>query len=209
MLPHVYIGPIQDLCRLEYRPHMGKTCGIHIGNENGSYMGFIWDSIWDPCLSQIHYTCFPCGSHILPMWIPHECQMFPRWLSRKSWFNPWFPGCILWMFSVFLWCMPVCDRQTAEMANNEIVVAVTKPCDRDKSGLPEKVAESTRSHNHRHREPIGNGGFFSLVCSFSLHSRERERKRSPCLWTRNAGQWKVPQCRIVIGSASLFMGYLM
>ena len=102
MLPHVYIGPIQDLCRLEYRPHMGKTCGIHIGNENGSYMGFIWDSIWDPCLSQIHYTCFPCGSHILPMWIPHECQMFPRWLSRKSWFNPWFPGCILWMFSVFL-----------------------------------------------------------------------------------------------------------
>ena len=75
--------------------------------------------------------------------------------------------------------MPVCDHQTAEMANNEIAVAVTKLWDRDKSGLSENVAESTRSHNHRHRELIGNGGFLSLVCSFSLHSRERERKRSP------------------------------
>ena len=106
MLPHVYIGPIWDLFGLEYRPHMGKTCGIHIGNENGSHMGFIWDSIWDPCLSQIHYTCFPYGSHILPIWIPHECQMFPKWLSCKSWFNPRLLGCILLMFSVFLWCMP-------------------------------------------------------------------------------------------------------
>ena len=81
------------------------------------------------------------------------------------------------------------DRQTAEMANNEIKVAITKPRDRGRSGLSKKAAESMRSHNHRHREPIGNGGFLSLVCSFSLHSRERER--SPCLWTRNAGQWKV------------------
>ena len=55
-----------------------------------------------------------------------------------------------------------------------------------------KVAESTRSLNHRHRELIGNSGFFSLVCSFSLHSGEWER--SPCLWTCNAGQWKVCTC---------------
>ena len=83
----------------------------------------------------------------------------------------------------------VCDCRTAEMANNEIKVAVTKPWDRGRSGLLKKAAESTRSHNHRHREPIGNGGFLSCVCSFSLHSGEWER--SPCLWTRNAGQWKV------------------
>ena len=77
------------------------------------------------------------------------------------------------------------------MASNEIEVAVTKLRDRGKSGLSKKAAESTRSHNHRHRELIGNGGFLSLMCSFSLHSGERERERSPCLWTRNAGQWKV------------------
>ena len=82
----------------------------------------------------------------------------------------------------------VCDRRTAEMANNQIKVAITKPQDRGKSGLSKKAAESTRSHN-RHRELKGNGGFLSLVCSFSLHSGERER--SPCLWTRNAGQRKV------------------
>ena len=85
----------------------------------------------------------------------------------------------------------VCDRWTAEMASNEIEVAVTKLRDRGKSGLSKKAAESTRSHNHRHRELIGNGGFLSLMCSFSLHSGERERERFPCLWTRNAGQWKV------------------
>ena len=91
----------------------------------------------------------------------------------------------------------VSDRRTAEMANNQIKVAITKLQDRGKSGLSKKAAESTRSHN-RHRERKGNGGFLSLVCSFSLHSGERER--SPCLWTRNAGQWKVRtrcvwQCR--------------
>ena len=85
----------------------------------------------------------------------------------------------------------VCDRRTAEMANNEIKVVVTKPWDRCKSGLSKKVAESMRSHNCRHRKLIGNGGFLSLMCSFSLHSVERERQRSPCLWTCNAGQQKV------------------
>ena len=110
---HVYIGPIQDPCGLEYRPHMGYPCGIHIGNENGFSMGPIWD------LSGIHYGThvflryithvshvgpiyFPCGSQILPIWIPHEYQMFPRWFSCKSWFNPRLLGCILLMFSVFL-----------------------------------------------------------------------------------------------------------
>ena len=103
----------------------------------------------------------------------------------------------------------VCDRRTAEMANNEIKVAVTKPWDRDKSGLLKKAAERTRSHNYRHRELIGNDGFLSLVCSFSLHSGEQERERSPSLWTCNAGQWKVhTHCvwrHIITGSASLFM----
>ena len=114
-----YIGPIWDPCGLEYRSHMGYTYGIHIGNENGFWMGPI-RPIWD--LSGIQYGThvilryithvshvdpiyFPCGSHIFPIWIPHECQMFSRWLSCKSWFNPRFLGCILLMFIVFLWCM--------------------------------------------------------------------------------------------------------
>ena len=69
----------------------------------------------------------------------------------------------------------MCDRRTAEMANNQIKVAITKPRDRGKSGLLKKAAESTRSHNHMHREPIGNGGFLSFVCSF-LTSFRRARK---------------------------------
>ena len=39
-------------------------------------------------------------------------------------------------------------------------------------------AESMSSHNHRHREPIGNGGFLSLACSFSLLP-ESEKEKSP------------------------------
>ena len=31
----VCVCPIWDPCGLEYRPHMGYTCRIHIGNENG------------------------------------------------------------------------------------------------------------------------------------------------------------------------------
>ena len=63
-----------------YFPHMGYTCGIHIGNENRFRMGPIWD------LSGIQYgthvflryitrfpygyhmnaRCFPDGSHVNP-----------------------------------------------------------------------------------------------------------------------------------------------
>ena len=57
-------------------------------------------------------------------------------------------------------------------------------------------AESMRSH--RHREPIGNGGFLSLACSFSLLP-ESEKEKSPracglvggTTIRHNAGQWKV------------------
>ena len=88
-----------------YFPHMGSTCGIPIGNENRFRMGPIWN------LSGIQYgthvflryiTRFPCGSHILPIWIPHECQMFPRWLLCKSSFNP-----VSWMYSTDVQCISV------------------------------------------------------------------------------------------------------
>ena len=60
------------------------------------------------------------------------------------------------------------------------------------------LAESTRSHNHRHRELIGNGGFLSLACSFSLLP-ESEKEKSPracglvggATIRHNTGQWKV------------------
>ena len=105
---HVYIGPIWDLCGLEYRPHMGYTCGIHIGSENGfrNRMGPIWDLSGIQYGTHVFLRYITHVSHVDPIWIPHECQMFPRWLLCKSFFNPRFLGCILLMFSVFLWCMP-------------------------------------------------------------------------------------------------------
>ena len=81
-------------------------------------------------------------------------------------------------------------------------------------------AESTRSHNHRHREPIGNGGFLSLTCSFSLLP-ESEKEKSPRACGLVGGaiiRWSVESLcavcgsagrRIVAGSASLVMGCLM
>ena len=116
----------------------------------------------------------------------------------------------------------VCDRRTAEMANNQIKVAITKPQDRGKSGLSKKAAESTRSHN-RHRELKGNGGFLSLVCSFSLLPESEKEKRScACGLVGGAtlgimlvsGKFARTVCgsagrRIVAGSASLVMGCLM
>ena len=84
-------------------------------------------------------------------------------------------------------------------------------------------AESMSSHNHRHREPIGNAGFLSLACSFSLLP-ESKKEKSPRACglvvgatigiTLVSGKFAHAVCgnagrRIVAGSASLVMGCLI
>ena len=93
---HVYIGPIWDLCGLEYRPHMGYTWGIHIGSENGFRMGPIWYlsgiqfflryithvshvdpiHIYFPCGYQMNARCFPDGSRVNPGLTPGFLDVF-------------------------------------------------------------------------------------------------------------------------------------
>ena len=85
------------------------------------------------------------------------------------------------------------------------------------------LAESTRSHNRRHREPISNGGFLSLACSFSLLP-ESKKDKSPraCGLVGGttigimlvSGKFAHAVCGsaghcIVAGSALLVMGSLM
>ena len=56
-------------------------------------MGFIWDSVWDPCLSQIHYT--------FPMRIPYGYHINARCFPDGSHVNP---GLIRGFLDVFYWC---------------------------------------------------------------------------------------------------------
>ena len=100
----VCVCPIWDPCGLEYRPHMGYTCRIHIGNENGFWMGPIWDLSGIRYGTHVFLRYITHVSHVDPIWIPHECQMFPRWLSCKSWFNPRFFGCIQCISVMHTWC---------------------------------------------------------------------------------------------------------
>ena len=128
---HVYVAPI-------YGIHVGWNIGpiwdTHVGSTQGMKMGFEWvpygiylgfnmgPMSFSDILHVSHvdpiYIYFPCGSHILPIWILHECQMFPRWLLCKSFFNPRFLGCILPMFSIFLWCIPYHFLQTVQVCIN-------------------------------------------------------------------------------------------
>ena len=93
---YVYIGPIWDLCGLEYRPHMGYTWGIHIGSENGFRMGPIWYlsgiqfflryithvshvdpiHIYFPCGYHMNARCFPDGSRVNPGLTPGFLDVF-------------------------------------------------------------------------------------------------------------------------------------